>query len=92
MEIKVPVPVKPEPCLVSPPPGEFDAEGMTAEQGCPEGYVCITIPTAISVGLFIGDSNRVASDLFACPYVKINDTIYTALKRYQDAGSPLPTE
>lgn len=94
MEVKVPVPVQPEPCKVShyPVPVELEGYDSSTDASCPEGYVCITVDSTIKMVLTKRDADRFYKDVKACPFVKEDETQYNALDRYLSTGTPLPTE
>lgn len=78
------IPIKPDPCEVSKYPPATTLVGIA--EGCPDGYVCITINSAIAIALTKADADRFYRDVAACPWVKIsNDPLGTALDRWLQA-------
>lgn len=75
------VPISPEPCRVGKYPPGYTLMGIT--EGCPDGFVCITVNSAIAIALTKADADRFYRDVTACPYVQISDDpLGTALDRW----------
>jgi hypothetical protein len=63
---EVPVAVPTDPCLIPELPTSPDLT-VTSGGSCPAGYVCLTRASAVDLGTFLREVERVRESLSACP-------------------------